>query len=385
MGRIALVLIAAVVLVAPHASAKRGPLVPTQLLGFVEHGKKLSVVKLDAATLAPLSKAVPSGASDASYVARSPGRGARIAFSTDGTALRFLDRTKMRWDGRVDYRGIPTAARWTFANRLVTLAETRVVVVDPTTARTRSTRSLGGSLAASSTAGDDIVAVIAPLDGIGPTKLAVIDELGRVRMTALPQIVAGSERSSGERFEWPALAVDPSATRAAVISAQGTIVDVRLDTLAISVHAVRTLASVRKQANGSWRTARWTESGTIAFSGQDSTFDGTVERVTPAGLKLIDTRDWSIRSVDAETDNLSYDVLGDVLVAYGGNGIARYASDGTQSFRLFAGTNMRPTFAAGTYLYYGRRIATSFTIVDSFAGRVVNTVSTSRPTLLAAF
>jgi hypothetical protein len=389
MGRIAAALVAAAVLAAPQASAKEGPMVPTRLLGFVAQGKKLSVVNLNASTLAPVSKALPTGSAEVSYVARSPGRGTRVAFAADASSLRFLDRTHMRWDGRVSFPGRPAAALWNYANKLVTLTETaQVVVVDPTKLRLRAYRSLGGDLGAFATAGDRIVAVVAPLDGIGAAKLAVIDDAGRVRITPLPQIRAGSEtlgNGSEFRYEWPGLAVEPSGTQAAVVSAQGPIVAVRLDTLAASVHAARTLAAARKNANGSYRTARWTMSGTVAVTGADTTFDGTTERTTPAGLTLLDTRDWSARTVDADTTDLAYSPLTDVLLAYGRNGLARYGTDGTQRFRLNTVAAMNPRFEAGTYVYLMARNATHFTIVDAWAGRVMNTVETSRPTLLAPF
>jgi hypothetical protein len=387
MGRIAAALIAAVVLAAPQAAAKEGPMVPSRLLGFVAHGKKLSVVKLDASTLAPVSKALPTGSANVSYVARSPGRGARVAFAAGASSLRFLDRTHMRWDGRVAFPGTPAAALWNYANRLVTLTETaQVVVVDPTKQRLRTQRSVGGTLGAFTVAGDRIVAVVAPLDGIGPAKLAVIDDAGKARITPLPQIRAGSEtldNGSVFRYEWPALAVDPSGTQAAVVSTQGTIVVVKLDTLAASVHGARALAAVRKNANGSYRTAKWTLSGTVAVTGTDTTFDGVTERTTPAGLMLLDTRDWSARSVDADTSDLAYNPLTDALLAYGRNGLARYGADGTERFRLSTVNATEPSFLAGTHVYFAQN-ATRFTIVDAWAGHVVKTVDTRTPTVLAA-
>ena len=389
MGRIAAALIAAVVLVAPQASAKEGPMVPTRLLGFVSQGKKLSVVKLNASTLAPVSRALPTGSADVSYVARSPGRGTRVAFVADASSLRFLDRTHMRWEGRVSFPGRPAAALWSSANRLVTLTETaQVLVVDPTKPRIRAYRSLGGTLGAFATAGDRIVAVVAPLDGIGDARLAVIDDAGRVRIASLPQIRAGSrtiDNASEFAYEWPALALDPSGRQAAVVSAQGTVVAVSLDTLAVSVHSARTLAAARKNANGSYRTARWTLSGTVAVTGADTTFDGTTERTTPAGLTLLDTTDWTARVLDPTTTDISYNALSDTLLAYGNNGVARYGYDGTQRFRINTVAAMNPRFEAGTYVYFMARNATYFTIVDAWAGRVMKTVETTRPTLLAAF
>jgi hypothetical protein len=395
MARIATILVATAVLAVPQAAAKEGPLVPKRLLGFVANGRTLSIVKLDASTLQRVSKAAPTGSTDASYVARSPGRGRRAAISTNSASLRFLDLDKMRWNGRVRYPGVPEASLWNYANRLVTLTGTaQVIVVDPTRGRLAAVRSIPGSLTgAYATTRENIVAVVAPLDGIGPAKLAVVNDMGRVRTALLPQIRAGREtldNASSFRFELPALAVDQLGREAVVISASGTIVDVQLDTMAATVHASRTLAAMRKNATGSTRTARWIGSTTIALTGDEAWFDGTAQHSAPAGLALIDTRDWSTRTLDTDTSDISIPPYGNgcgicsgILLAYGGNGFAGYGFDGTQRFRLFQGTAMRPTFVAGSYAYLGS--GTHFTIVDTFTGTVVRTVDTKAPTLFAAF
>jgi hypothetical protein len=381
MGRIATVLLTAAVLVVPQAAAKPGP--PSQLLGFVGQNRARAVAKLDALTLLPVSKAVPTGSAQTTYVARSPGRGTRAAFASF-PSLRFLDLKKMRWEYRLGYPGVPADSVWTQANRLVTLAATAtVVVVDPVKRRLRTIRGLGGSLGAHATTRDRIVAILAPLDGIGPARLAVIDELGRVRIVPLPQIRAGSEtldNGSTFRYEWPALAVEDGGARAVVVSAAGTIVDVGLDTLASAVHATRALASVRKNATGSSRSARWIGSDTIAVSGYDTVFDGREEHSTPAGLTLIDTRDWSSRRIDSNSVELAFN--GAVLLAFG-NGLAGYDWNGALRFTLFDGAHPLPACIAGSYAYFGS--GRHYTIVDTWTGSVVRTVDTGVPTVPVAF
>jgi hypothetical protein len=395
MGRIATALVAAAVLAVPNAAAKEGPLVPQRLLGFVSYGKTVSVVKLDASTLQPVSKAAPTGSTAARYVARSPGRGRRIALSTDAAWLRFLDLDTMRWTGRVRYPGVPQASLWNYANRLVTLTGTaEVIVADPTRGRLGTVRRIAGSLSgAYATTLNSIVAVVAPFDGIGPAKLALIDDTGHVRTAPLPEIRAGSEsldNASMFRFESPALAVDSLGKEAVVISPNGTIAEVRLDTMATTLHVSRTLAAVRKNANGSSRTARWLGQNTIAVTGGDASFDGATQRSTAAGLTLIDTRDWSSRTLDMVTTDISIPPYGNgctvcsgILLAYGADGFAGYSFDGAQRFRLFQGTPMRPTFVAGSYAYLG--YDRHYTIVDTFTGTVVRTVDTNMPTSFAAF
>ena len=385
--KLGLVVLAALLLTSAHAAAKEGP--PSQLLGFVQHGNTFSFAKLDVLTLKPVSTEVPIR--DPRFVARVAG-GGRAAFGTGSAALRFLDFKRMRWEFRIAYPGVPAAALWNYANKLVTLNQSstaEVIVVDPTKRRLGAIRGLGGSLAAFSVRADRIVAVIAPLDGIGPAKLAVIDDAGRVRTTPLLQIRAGSQTLNNgalHRYEYPALAVDRS--RAVVIARDGAIAEVRLDTLAVTSRSLaRSLAAARKQATGSTRTAQWIDAKTIAVTGADASLDGTAQRSTPAGLTLIDTRDWSSRRIDADTTGIAPNGFGPgciacfgTLLAYGSNGLAGYDADGTLKFRLFPGTTTRPSIVAGTYAYIGA--GRHFTIVNAWTGAVVRTVETRAPTFL---
>ena len=124
MRQVATIVVAAAVLAVPQAGAKGGP--PSQLLGFVRTGNTVSVVKLDALTLKPVSKAAviltntPEGAVNAAYVGSVLG-GGRAVFATASAALRFLDWKTMRWQFRLAYPGTPAAALWNYAGKLVTL------------------------------------------------------------------------------------------------------------------------------------------------------------------------------------------------------------------------------------------------------------------------
>src|SRR5207237_7157184 len=188
-----------------------------------------------------------------------------------------------------------------------------VLVVDPTKHRLGAIRNLGGSLVAWEVTSDRIVALLAPLDGIGASKLAVIDDHGGVRTAPLPQIRAGTQARDNNAiytFEWPALAVDK--TRAVVVGVDGAAAEIRLDTLAVTSREIRSLAAVRKEASGSMRAARFVDANIVAVSGDDWSWDGTMQRITPAGLTLVDTRDWSLRNVDSVTRGLAPSGFGPV-------------------------------------------------------------------------
>jgi hypothetical protein len=384
MRQVAGFVVALALLAVPQAAAKPG--VPTQLLAFVGSGRDVAVVKVDALTLKPVSRAAPMGLSNPTFVSRFVGR---VAIADGYAALRFLDLDSLRWAGRVTYPGVPAAALWNYADKLVTLHQAstaEVIVVDPTKHRLGAIRNLGGAAVATAVSRDHIVALLAPLDGIGPSRLAVIDDRGRARTTPLPQIRSGSGRTDSGgtwTFVYPALAVDPLGTEAVVVGTDGTIADVNVETLATSFHVARSVASVRKYANGSTRTAEWLGSGIVAVSGGDTAFDGTTQRMTPAGLTFVDTRTWTSRTLDTTSLGATIAVDGYLLLAYGDKtGVTLYDSSGALRGHFLDGTSARPAAVAGAYAYLGGQ--THFTIVNTMSGAVVKTVDTAKWTELTS-
>jgi len=382
--QVALVLVAAAVLAVPQAAAK--PIAPTKLLAFVGSGRDVSVVKVDASTLKPASRTARVGLANPSFVGRFVGR---VAIADGAASLRFLDLESMRWAGRVTYPGVPTAAVWNFADKLVTLNQAstaEVIVVDPTRHRLTASRNLGGAAVVAAVSRDHIVAVLAPLAGIGPSRLAVVDDRGRVRTAPLPQIVSGSQmHDNGQTwtFAYPALAVDPRGTETVVVGTDGTTVDVNVETLTTSVHAVRSLASARKQANGSTRIAAWLGSGIVAVTGLDASYDATGQHGTPAGLTFLDTRTWTSRTLDTTTIGIDVAVENYLVLAYGDKtGVNLYDQSGKLRGHFLDGTSTRAACVAGSRAYLGE--GTHFTIVDTMSGEVVRTVDTAKPTVLAS-
>jgi hypothetical protein len=390
MKQIATLIVAVAVLAVPQAAAKPGA--PRLLLGIVEGPglSGVSVVQLDPLTLKPLSRAAPTGAPNVGLVGRF---GVRAAFTTGSAAIRFLNHMTMRWEFRVAYPGAPAETVWNFADRMVTVTQSstaEMIIVDPTKRRLAAFRSLGGSLSATATTRDQIVAVVAPLEGIGAAKLVVIDDRGHIQTARLPGIQAGTETVSTDpytlRYARPALAIDSTGKRAVVIAADGNIADVRLDTLATASHSVssRSLTAVRKMASGTSRTALWINSTTLALTGTDVSFNADGQHSTPAGLTLIDTRDWSARSVDTTTSGIAFS--GVALLAFGGTSVAGYSIDGDLRYRLFGD---RPVWGvdciAGSFAYFADPTGKRFTIVDTLTGAIVGTVETKAPTQLTSF
>ena len=202
------------------------------------------------------------------------------------------------------------------------------------------------------------------------------------------------QNTSHFRVERPAVAIEPGTRRAAIVPAAGTVSIVDLSSLSVTSHPLRTLAAVRKNIEGSQRTAIWTWGGTIAVGGWDWAADGQPDHSLPVGVTLIDTTNWTSRTVDRNGAALSYTGIGGILLTWGsvwdaaaqksvGSGLTGYSSDGTPRFHLFGTDPVGIAAIAGTYAYISDEL-THFQIVDTTTGTVVGDLHTARPTALAA-
>jgi hypothetical protein len=402
--KLGFVVIAATLLTATHAAAK-GPTAPRTVFGIVWQGRDTSLAELDALTLRPVSKAARLGTA-AQYLGRSPGKGMRAAFAVgeQGTAIRFVDLRAMKPE-RVVYLGcgVSEAALWETADRLVTTcggAAASVLVVDPVRKRVVKRTALTGSLEQTYVANGRLVGLLAPLDGIGAARLVVVDGAARTRTVLLPGVRAGTEQpdqaTSRIRIEIPGVALDPNGARAAIVPSRGAVAVVDLTTLGVTSHAVngRKLAAVRKEVEGTTRSAVWTMAGTIAVSGTDWIADGQAHHGVAAGLTLIDTDTWQSRMLDDRAADVSYTGPEGVLLAHGvlwdsstqtesGCGLTGYAADGTRRFHAFGEEPIWIAALAGTYAYVGSEDLRTHRIVDTTTGKVLASVRTSKPTTIA--
>lgn len=402
--KLGFVVLAAVLLTAAHASAK-GPTAPKTVFGMVWQDRDTSLAELDALTLRPVSKAARLGMS-AQYLGRSPGRGMRAAFAVgeQGTAIQFVDLRAMKPERVVSIAcGVSGAALWETADRLVTTcggAAASVLLVDPVRKRVVKRIALKGSLEETFVANGRLVGLLAPLDGIGPARLVVVDGAARTRTVALAGIQAGTEQPDQKtlriRIEIPGVALDPSGARAAVVPSRGPVTVVDLTTLGVTSHAVngRTLAATRKEVEGTTRSAVWTMAGTIAVAGTDWIADGQNEHGVAAGLTLIDTQTWQSRMLDDRAADVSYTGPEGMLLAHGvlwnsatqtetGCGLSGYAADGTRQFHAFGDDPVWIDTLAGTYAYIGSEDLRTHRIVDTTTGKVLATVRTAKPTTIA--
>jgi hypothetical protein len=223
-----------------------------------------------------------------------------------------------------------------------------VILVDSHGLRVASQRPLpaGSNVIAVEAARDSAVLLLGPEGGVGPAQLAVVDA-DEVRVVPLQEIEAGAtfvDPAAPPPFArsfHPGLAVDAARSRAFVVPGAGPVAEIRLADLAVEYHAVansvgRRLADggpgIAVPSEGAYRQASWIGHGLLAVSGEDNRTDeqpeGFVQTSAPAGLRLLDTRTWTARTLDDES--VSFTRAGGLLVgvSFDPTRFAVYDADG---------------------------------------------------------
>jgi hypothetical protein len=216
-----------------------------------------------------------------------------------------------------------------------------LVMVDPVAGRVVSRRRLAPAGIVAHGAGDRLVLLHAPVERLGPARVSVVDDRGRMRTVQLAGVRVGfqgpPDRDKPGAFgvmRDAALAVDPAGGRGFVIAAGATVADVDLATLQVTYRRLRQPAPLlrrlanwlvppaeAKQVAGTWRSACWLGDETLAVWGGDSSITGDSPGTRrmhqrPSGVKLIDTRTWAIRPLDAAASFASWQA--GRLLAFGG-------------------------------------------------------------------
>jgi hypothetical protein len=239
---------------------------------------------------------------------------------------------------------------------------------------------------------------------IGPAWLATVDASGAVERVPLDGVSAGLMPTelapSVERERTPALAVDSDRRRAYVLSSRPYVVDVDLRRRRVSGHRLVARTSLADRLRellepsaaayarvGPVRDAAWIGAGRIALSGYDGDAvwrsDGGVEgERRPAGLHVIDTRDWSIRTLDERAS--TFVAAAGLLLTSGpeGRGLAAYAPDGGERFHVLDGRHLEIVASAGPLAYVRTPPELALQVVDLAHGRVIGTSAPGRATLL---
>jgi hypothetical protein len=183
----------------------------------------------------------------------------------------------------------------------------------------------------------------------------------------------------------PGFAVDPGGTVAFAVTAGNRVVSVDLPRLTASTHvlAPRTVQRAAKSLEGPQRHARWVGDGLLAVSGMDwsRTADKKVSALA-AGVRLVDTRTWTTRTLDAGAS--AFSLAPGLVLTYGGSwsgatssytGVHAYALDGELRWSLYEGQDAYAP-VRGSLAYVQRNVGTNkpvhIDVVDPGTGAILS-------------
>jgi hypothetical protein len=409
---VALIPLAAVALARPEPPSwrlKLGATVPQSVLGIQNTRKRTRLLRVDSRTLEPLSgpRLIPGSGSSFSP------DGSRLAFGDRFGEVSIVDALGLRVVGKIsaDY-GQVVATAWLGGRVLAVVdpccrsedppdRELSVSVLDPIANSRISAHVLaesGERVEGAAHAGSLFVLLLGPRWSLGAARLVTVDAEGDIRSAALDLIPSGQEFETAGRMSAPGLAVDAAGGRAYVVAGNAPVAEIDLATLAVSYHELSTPISVlshvrnwlepeaaaKMPSSGPMRHASWLGNDLLAVWGSDIHVTGSGRSIetseTAAGVKLIDTRNWSVRTLDANASSLAV-AEGTLLVSASlwssaerraaGIGLTAYNPDGSARFHLFGS---RPLWVQvlGSRAFVprgGRR--QSYDIVDVRTGRVI--------------
>jgi len=392
----------------PPPAPSKPPAPSDAVLGAWSDTRGSELFWADGRTLEPvndLSYAVPFffGAAE-----RSPD-GTRLAVGgSEAGVVDIVDLERMRSLGTIDLPTGTTVDRlhWNEADRILATLwgeQSKVAALQPGARKPIAVHDLGGMILKSTSAGDKLVILLAPTDGIGQARLALYDG-DDVRSVDLPGVRAGWDES-GEQEDYrarqllPALAVEPSGSRAVVIAPGNRAVEVDLASLTATSHDLAQAASLlerfrnwlepaawAKMIEGPELNAVWLPNGLIALSGVRYSTEGDSIRTTPAGLALVDPGNWSVRHV---SDAPAWVTLrGDALLGSAWDAMSEaqklyvFDADGTPRFDLARRGQADLSQTAGEHLYVSTQDGRKIEIVDLATGETVGRASPERPAYL---
>lgn len=408
---------------APSATSPATSSEPGPLLGIVYESTHWTLARIDPGSLEAIAgPSIVVGRFAGSW-AFSPDRSLlAVAAETfaQGVIVRIVAASSLRQRTAVRLSCGLGAVAWPVSDRLLALSpgcsqkEIEVVSYDPLARRLVRRTNVEGTLIGASRAPGGLVLLVGPKEGFGSARIVVSDANGVLRSTTL-DVIAGRKQPDGAPYVFrqrqPGLAVDADGGRAFVVPPESRVVEVDLRTLSVREHDLSQTASLlgrlrnwlepaaqAKASEGPVRTARWLGNGLIAVSGVDSHATvraGRIERQvwTPAGLKLIDTRTWSVRTVD---DRVSGFVLADGLLLTTGSsydsasdarstiGLVAYGPHGDRRFGLFPDRSpwVSAVVDGRAYVGFGGGPGQTLAIVDLATGQVVGERQGILPQLL---
>ena len=385
----------------PAAPAREGVL--GILWDEVEPGGEL--VRMDSLTLEPIGPRLELASGNAS-AAYSPDNGRLALGYPEPANLEFVDLARMKSLGTVDLGvdGWVNNLFWELGSLFAVVDgenERAVVAIDPVRRQVTARHRINGTILHVERSADrQVVLLLAPPAGIGPLRLAVVGGKG-MTTAPIPGFTGGweTEQEGDEvrsRQRVPALVIDEVGKRALVVSGRA-VAEISLRDLSVQQHTLSEPVSLlgrfrnwleppayAKLVDGPWRNGAWVGDGLFAVSGEDySSAQGEHHYADPAGISLVDTRDWSVRTIDDESVELV--VTENAIVGHGGfehGGVTGYDKGGEKRFQLLA---KKPVWlqVVGGFVYATHDDGKTIAVIDPALGRVVgNTKSEQLLTLV---
>jgi hypothetical protein len=361
------------------------------------HGDRLALV--DPQTLRPVSRGLPTFVDGLGGTFSPDGRLFAYGTGFDRRALVQLIDVQ-RWSTRARLNlgnDGPVAPAWPTQDRLIAVTgegfgRQRLLVLTAPGGQVLARRSFRGRRIASATTPLGLVMLVAPDRGIGPARILYAGVDGGIRTIEVARIRAGGNegRRRGGRFRVPGLTVDPVA-RAAYLVAAGPMLAARIDLASgtVAYHKLKTIGAPRPAvaAKGSvaawWRSATWLGDGRIAVTGHYEPPFRSGRRPqppTPFGARLIDTRDWTIRTL--HPDAMLIHRAGERLLANGtvwravgkpetSTGLLAFDLHGRRVFTRFRGADVSVLGSHGRLAYVWVRPTRMLHVLDLRSGKTL--------------
>ena len=320
--------------------------------------------------------------------ARRGGRGARIHFVD-------IARWRSRGVARVGRHGWLTVG-WVSQNRVVAISgegfgRQRLLWVDVRSREVVARRAFAGWSVNSFPIPGGLAVALGPREGVGPLRILLLDPNGGVRTITVDGIEAGA-KYDGEsgRVLTPAVTVDREAGRLYVVAARRLLVaEVDLASGAVAYHSLGASAS-KGNAAVWWRQAVWAGDGRIALTGDHwprPRRRGLSDGPVPFGVRMIDTRSWTISTFDRRPDTMH--VTGDTVLAAGtrwfdagrnpkSTGLLAFDHAGKRVFTRFRGRQVVLLGGRGNLGYVWVRRTRTAHVIDLDSGRTVNEIRTGK-------
>jgi hypothetical protein len=384
----------------PQASQPKSARVPSSVLALVhdDFGSGTKLTRVDPRTLKRSGRGLELATGGGDATALSPDRTTLAVAAGLGLAgVEFVDVQRMRSLGfvRLGVSGWVSHLFWQggyfFA---VVEGEQRaaVVTLDPIGRLVLERHRIRGTILHAKPAHPQrVVLLLAPHRGIGPLRLAVVGGKG-MASTVLPSFVGGSrtDRQGNDirtREEIPALVVDDAGLRAFVY-ARRSVAEISLRNLSVTQHSLSEPVSLlerfrnwleppaeAKLVTGYWREGAWLGDGRFAVTGSDY---AAATGAVGAGLLLVDTRDWSVRTVDPDANHLV--VAGEAVLSLDADqfGVEGYDFAGKRHLHVLRDTMITWLQPVGDLVYAHVGAGNRIVVIDPVAGRTLARTTTKR-------